>query len=144
MDPKSKNSNIRGNILRHPKNQQKNTAKTSEKTQVKQTQNNTKKHAKTGQILASQPRIRTQARRARQKQRKESKKIRFLQCQILRMRRDLPARRVFICIKKTRREPGLFCYSLSGYFLLTYQNNAAKYAMQNSHLSSIRYNTIFI
>lgn len=53
MDPKSKNRKIRGNILRHPKNQQKNTPKTSKKKQAKQTQNKAKKHAKTGQILAS-------------------------------------------------------------------------------------------
>tara|TARA_R100000406_G_scaffold62796_1_gene43839 strand:+ start:1443 stop:1922 length:480 start_codon:yes stop_codon:yes gene_type:complete len=39
--------------LIHPKNQHKNTPKTSKKTQAKQTQNKAKKHAKTGQILAS-------------------------------------------------------------------------------------------
>jgi len=72
MDPKSKNPKIRGNILRHLKNQQKNTPKTSKKTQSKQTQSKAKKHAKTGYILASLARIRTQAMRARSKQRIKS------------------------------------------------------------------------
>ena len=53
MDPKSKIPKIRGNILRHPKIQHKNTPKTRKKTQSKQGQNKPKKHAKTGQILAS-------------------------------------------------------------------------------------------
>jgi len=78
MDQKSKNPKIRGNILRHPKIQHKNTPKTRKKTQSKQTQNKAKKHAKTGHILASSARIRKQAKRARPKQRIKSKKIRFL------------------------------------------------------------------
>ena len=53
MDQKSKNPKIRSNILRHPKNQHKNSPKTSKKTQSKQTQTKAKKHAKTGHILAS-------------------------------------------------------------------------------------------
>ena len=168
MHPKSKNRNIRGNILIHPKNQHKNTPKTSEKTQAKQTQNKAKKHAKTGQILASsRGSVRKQGELSKNSALNPStwyymppKNVYFIDGRRLYRRREFirkngvlwpfygmfAAMLFFIVVnfanaarstsaaglymhKKTRREPGLFCYSFSGYFLLTYQNNAAKYAM---------------